>query len=85
MVELGWSRERLASSSAEVVAAARWKLYVERLWPAELVATLDAPEPPDEPKARKNWEIQQRITNRRLIDGVRLAIFPGDEEPDSDG
>lgn len=84
MLELGWTRERLASSSSEVVAAARWKLFVASLWPADLVATLNAPEPPKDQKGRENWERQQRMASRKLIESLHALIFPTDEEPDSD-
>lgn len=73
-----WSHPDLAGASTEVVAAARWELYVHRIWPAAYAADLAGPDEP--PKAAT---LRARRRQGRLeLAALRKSLFPPDEESD---
>jgi len=70
-----WTAEELRVTRPEVLAAARWHLYAERIWPgAEVEAELFAPEKPSE----AYFKVERR-KGRTAIHAIRKALLPPDE------
>lgn len=77
-----WSRAELAAATSEVVEAARWELFVHRLWPAKLAAELAGP---DRPLTEGEIGTERRKARGELR-ALRARIFPADEiEEATDG
>lgn len=75
-----WSAGELAQASPEVVGAARWELYVDRVWPAEAAESLNGPDKPPSEGERARLRRQGReglnVLRRQL-----LLVDEPDEEP----
>lgn len=75
-----WTQAELREAPSQVLDAARWALYAERLWPgADLEAQLAAPEKPTE-----HWQRQQRVKARSRLFELRQLLLPPDEEESDD-
>lgn len=87
-----WSAGELATARPDVVAAARWELYVHRIWPAKAAESLAGPDEPPKKDvaARMRRDARTALNNLRriltLVDEPDAADLPqlGDDATEAD-
>jgi hypothetical protein len=72
-----WSAAELRDVRPDVLEAARWELFAERIWPgSEVEASLNAPDKPTEAYLRR-----ERLAGRTALRAIRARLLPADEAP----
>lgn len=70
-----WTAGDLAGATPEVVAAARWELYVHRVWPAAAADQLAGPDKP----LKEAEQQRARREARTALNGLRRLLTLADE------
>lgn len=72
-----WSQPELAAVPLDVLEAARWQLYADRIWPAETAAALAGPDDPKPDQVKR-----MRFQTRQELSRIRALLLPPDGEFD---
>lgn len=79
MLELGWTRDRLATAAPDVVEAARWRIWAEAIWPVDVVAEVFTADPIKDPAAQESRRLGAKAKAQRHYNELHALLFPPDE------
>lgn len=75
-----WSAGELAMARPEVIAAARWELYVHRIWPAKAAERLAGPDEP--PKKEQAYRMRREARTALASLRRQLTLVDEPDEPE---